>query len=300
MSGKSEKGRSLLALDGSDDAFETVRYVSKIGALKSRQIVLFTVFSKIRDSYWDLEKEPVYSQKLGEIRAWETQRGKTLEEYMEKARRVLLDAGFPETSVDVRYHEKKEGVARDILTEAGQGYEALVIGRRGVSKIKGIVLGSVAAKILDKTTSLPLLMVGKDVRPRKILIGLDGSDGSRKAVDCTAAMFGGPDCHINLTNVVRDEESDRIAAAEKMIAAAFDEAIDRLVSSGVPLNQINTQIITGAQSRAETIVREAEQGGYGTITVGKRGFSEVRDFLMGSVSYKVVQLARERTVLVVT
>jgi len=290
----------LLAMDQSEYAFEAVKYLSRISSLRKKRLVLFTVFSPIRDSYWDLEKEPVYAGKLGEISAWEALRKKALKEHMSKAKQVLLGAGFSDTSVEIKLHQRKEGIARDILSEAGQGYESLVIGRRGVSRVRGIVLGSVAAKLLQKNIPIPLLMVGRNARPGKILIALDGSSSSMKAVDYAGEMFGEAGYDIRLTNVVRDEESNRIAEAEKRIAAVFNEATARLANSGISLNQINSQIITGARSRAEAIIKEADQGGYGTIVVGKRGLSEVRDFFMGSVSYKVVQLARGRAVLVVS
>ena len=290
----------LLAMDQSEYAFEAVKYLSRISPLRKKRLVLFTVFSPIRDSYWDLEKEPVYAGKFGEISAWEALRKKALKEHMSKAKQVLLSAGFSDTSVEIKLHQRKEGIARDILSEAGQGYESLVIGRRGVSRVRGIVLGSVAAKLLQKNISIPLLMVGRNARPGKILIALDGSSSSMKAVDYAGEMFGEAGYDIRLTNVVRDEESDRIAEAEKRIAAVFNDATARLINSGISLNQINSQIITGARSRAEAIIKEADQGGYGTIVVGKRGLSEARDFFMGSVSFKVVQLARGRAVLVVS
>ncbi len=300
MARKSERERWLLALDGSDDAFETVNYVSKIHSLRERQMVLFAVSSKIPDVYWDLEKEPVYNQKLGEIRAWETGRAKQLEQYMETARQILLDAGFPADSIETRLHERQKGIARDIIVEAGQGYTALVVGRKGISRVRGVLLGSVATKLLERITTIPIVMVGREARPGKILIAFDGSGGSLKAVDCVGSLLGGSGYEISLTNVMRHEEKDRIAEAERFIAAGFDQAIERLISAGITRTCISTQIVTGAPSRAEAIVKEADQGGYGTVVVGRRGLSDVRDFSMGAVSNKVVQLTTRPAIWVVS
>ncbi len=85
-----------------------------------------------------------------------------------------------------------------------------------------------------------------------------------------------------------------------MIAAAFDEAVERLAESGIPRNHISTQIITGSESRAGTIVDEAGQDGYGTIVLGRRGLSRVKDFSMGRVSNKVIQIAKGHAVWVVS
>lgn len=300
MAPKSERDAWLLAVDGSDNAFETVHYVSKIHSLKKRQMVLFAVTSKIPNVYWDLEKEPVYNRKLGELRAWETHRAKQLEEYMARAKQILLDAGSSADSVDIKLHERQRGIARDIIDEAGKGYTALAVGRKGISRVRGVLLGSIATKLLERITTIPIVLIGKDIRPGKVLIAFDGSAGSLKAVDCVGDVFGGSGQQVNLTNVVRQEEKDRIAEAERSIAEAFDQAAERLIACGIPRTRITTQIVTGVPSRAEAIVKEADQGGYGTIVVGRRGLSETQDFSMGAVSNKVVQLANRRAVWVVS
>ena len=84
-----------------------------------------------------------------------------------------------------------------------------------------------------------------------------------------------------------------------MVVDAFDRAVERLTNAGIPRTRISTQIITGAKSRAAAIVEEALKTGCGTIVVGRRGFSQVKDFSMGRVANKVVQIARGHAVWVV-
>ncbi|MBW2050025.1 MAG: universal stress protein [Deltaproteobacteria bacterium] len=291
----------LVATDGSDFAFETTKYISKIPSFKGKQINLFSVCTKIPGRYWDLQQEAAYSGKVTEILAWEARQRQECEGYMEKAKQILLDAGFSDKSVSIKLHEMERGIARDIIREAGKGYKALVVGKRGASRIKGLVLGSIANKLLQRVSFIPLFLVGRDPRPGKYLVAFDGSEGSLRAVDCVGTMLGGPDCEINLTHVIRYREDEKglIAEAEKMIAAAFDEAIERLADSGIPRTHISTQIITGAKSRAGTIVDEAGLGDYGTIVIGRRGLSRVDDFSMGRVSNKVIQIAKRHAVWVV-
>ena len=47
------------------------------------------------------------------------------------------------------------------------------------------------------------------------------------------------------------------------------------------------------------LLDEAAKGGYGTIVLGRRGISRTEQFLMGRVSNKVIQLAKEMAVWVV-
>ncbi|MCF8083835.1 MAG: universal stress protein [Deltaproteobacteria bacterium] len=302
MTTSENKRGILVALDGSDYSFETVRYIRNIPSFKQKQIVLFTVFTGIPSRYRDLQQEAVFRSRMTEIRAWEGQRRRESEAYMADARQKLLDAGSSEQSVEIRVHEMEKGIARDIIAEAGKGYTALMVGKRGVNRVTGLTLGSVATKLIQKVSFLPLFLVGRDVRPGKVLIAFDGSEGCMRAVDCVGVMLKDSGYEINLANVVRHREDEIgfIADAEHVISAAFDEAIERLTAAGIPHSHISTQIITGAISRAETIVREAAQGGYGTIVVGRRGLSRINEFFMGRVSNKIIQLARGHAVWVVS
>jgi nucleotide-binding universal stress UspA family protein len=45
--------------------------------------------------------------------------------------------------------EQKKGIARDIIREARNGYDAVVTRRRGMTGLRSIVLGSVATKLVE-------------------------------------------------------------------------------------------------------------------------------------------------------
>lgn len=295
-----KKKKILVAIDGSGLAFETVRYLSRITSFKQMQVVLFNVFNKIPESYWDMERQPKVDRRVSEISGWAMQSEKMMKEYMEKVRQKLLDAGFPRDNVQMKIHKRELGIARDIIREAKRGYSAVAVGRKGMSKLRGLVLGSVTNKLLEKLDFVSLLVVGKGAKAGKFLLCVDGSGGAMRAVDYVGSILNGSDYEVNLTHVIRTEEKKGIAEAEINIGAVFDYAKTRLIDSGIKLNQITKQIITGAKSRADAIVKEAKQCDYGTIVVGRRGISNVPDFFMGRVSNKVIQLARGHTVWVVS
>nr|NIR15706.1 universal stress protein [Desulfobacterales bacterium] len=50
------KRKILLAVDGSDQALDAVRYVSQLFPPNRVEAVLFHVMSKIPESFWDIEK----------------------------------------------------------------------------------------------------------------------------------------------------------------------------------------------------------------------------------------------------
>jgi len=300
---KQNRGKKILvALDGSESALQTVKYLSKVPSLQDREIVLFTVFAKVPESYWDLKSAPALKARVMEIQSWQSQRSLDLDAYMKAAGDVLLNAGFSPERVNIVIHERQTGIARDIIQEARKGYEAVVAGKRGMGKMAGIVLGSVAMKLLQGITFAPLILVGKDPRSGKIMVGFDGSEDAMDAVRVVAAILGGSGWEVNLTHIIRygEEQREAIAEAEQQIAGAMDQAMELLIATGISRDLITTQIITGVTSRSETLVKEADQGGYGTIAVGRRGLSRVSAFFMGRVSNKVVQIARGHAVWVVS
>ena len=50
---------------------------------------------------------------------------------------------------------------------------------------------------------------------------------------------------------------------------------------------------------AEDILREAEDGGFDTVVMGRRGLGMAKTLLLGSVTHKVVQNAKGCAVIIV-
>ena len=123
--------KMLLAVDGSENSLEIVRYVAKITPFREMEAVLFNVHSKIPEAYWDLERNSSVTWRMSEARAWDKERQKAIEEYMRKAEKILWGAGFSRESVIVKIQNRKRGFARDIAREAERDYDAVFVGREG-------------------------------------------------------------------------------------------------------------------------------------------------------------------------
>src|SRR5210317_93941 len=106
--------RILLAVDGSDQAFEAARYVSQLFAPNRIDVVLFHVTPKIPESFWDLEEDPELMLKKAAPSGSEHQQEKAIREIMDRARQLFLDRGVPEDAVKVKIQERQVGIARDI------------------------------------------------------------------------------------------------------------------------------------------------------------------------------------------
>jgi len=126
----------LMAMDGSDQSFDAVRYISGIFPSEKTRVVLFCVNTGVPEAFLDLSKEAVFRSRVAEINAWAVQMKKNINDFMERARTILIDSGFTGKNVAITVQVKQQGVARDILNESRDRYDALVVGRKGVSKLK--------------------------------------------------------------------------------------------------------------------------------------------------------------------
>ncbi len=304
----------LLAVDGSDQSLNAVRYVSKALALQNMELVLFHVMRKIKDAFWDVGTNPALHSKVAGIRAWEETQKIKIKEFMTEARQILIDAGFAQESVRVDIHESEAGIARDIIKESNKGYNAVVLGRKGLSKVRELVMGSVTNKLIEKLTNIPVCMVGGTPWVGKLLVALDPSEGAMKAVDFVGTMWGKSNVEVTLMNVLRfpnifhpeieylppAEQRQVFERAQEEMNPVFEEAKRLLIYVGFNEQRISAKLISGVSSRAGAIVDEARHGGYGSIIIGRRGISKVEEFFMGRVSNKVVNLAKEMAVWVVS
>jgi nucleotide-binding universal stress UspA family protein len=168
-----------------------------------------------------------------------------------------------------------------------------------MSKLKDLVLGSISTKLTERLDFVPLIVVGKDPDRGALLLALDGSENSMRAVDFVGTMIGGECREVGLIHVIRGENENFIKEEKERIDTVFDEARTRLTDSGFKPHQIKTKIISGAHSRAGAIFQEAKLQKYGTIVVGRKGLSKVREFFMGRVSNKLIHMAKKHAVWVV-
>lgn len=308
------RGRKILiAMDGSEQAMNAVRYVSGFFPQKQTHAVLFHVTAEVPESFLDLQREPGFRSSVISISSWTAQIKKNIDEFMQQAKNILLNAGFPKESVTIKVETRKAGVARDIVKESHEGYDAVVLGRSGVSRLKDIIVGSVANKLIGKMPHVPVVAVGGNPDSKRIIIGFDGSDGAMKAVNCTASMMYRPDREVMLCHVIRPlnihlgmdmlfnaiEEDGWINANIEEINPAFDKAKKCLSESGFASDRILTEILKDEASRSGGVIKKARAYGYDTVVVGRRGLTVIEEFIMGRVSRKVLQMAEQMAVWIV-
>ena len=306
------KDKILVAVDASDRCMETIHHITQRDPFQKKHLVLYHVFIALPDFYWDIEMEPKSRGAVAHVRAWEEAQNKNIEQFMEKAQKMLLDAGFPKEAVTVKIKQSEKGIARDIVEEAKAGYLAVIISRSGEGELPEPFLGSNASKVIQRLNFVPVFIAGKRLPGKNILVALDRSEGAMRAVDFVGELMGGYDFKVTLLHVIRNGENikstpsykplptEEVHTEEQKMRAVFDEARRRLIDYGFKPDHVTSKVITGVSSPPRAIVQEAEQGGYSPIVIGRRGLSKFQEFFMGSVSNQVIQLGVEQAVWVVT
>jgi nucleotide-binding universal stress UspA family protein len=301
----------LVLVDGSERSFKTIQNIGCVKPFIGGKIVIYHVFTGMPEGMLDLEKQPVNKGPIDQIEHWKSHKRKDIEIFMEQAKQALITAGFSQDAVEIKIANRDKGIARDILTEARQGYDAVAMGRRGMGRVEGIAVGSIAGKLISKLSFVLLMITGQGLPQEKILIGIDGSDHSIRAAEFTGEVFGGYGYSVELVHVIRGfgglvpEGPEFMMPAECLEGLKFEmkklfmSLREKLLKAGFDEDKINEKIIFGACSRAQAIVDEAQAEGCGIIILGRKGLSSVQEFFMGRVSDRVIQMGKEFTVWII-
>jgi len=295
----------LLAIDGSEQSFTAARYVSRVFS-KQSEVVLFHVAAEVPEAFRDMNVQSLSDIANYPLQIWKVHQQEFINEFMEKAHTIFVDAGFSREAVSIETQTLKSGVARDILNESHREHSTLVLGRTGLSTVEEITIGSVATKLLEAVNHIPVIVVGEKPNSNKILLAFDGSKGSWNAVDCIGALLDPATCEVMLCHVIRsldvqqlrfekpfvpEHERDWIEAGKQKIVPALVEAKKRLVKAGLAAEQVSSKILTYEKSRAAAIAKAARSGGYDTIVLGRRGHTSLEHFMIGRVSRKIIDFA---------
>lgn len=308
-----------MAVDGSRQAMDAVSYVSQMVSPEDTEIVLFHVVSKASESLWD-RPEVSDVETLPQAGPWELQQERIMQGFFAAARNILVEKGFYENMISQQIHQLQQGIARDILVEAQARYDCVVAGRMGMNPVTRLVLGSVASKLAATLTHAPLWLVGGTPDPGKVLIGVDASNETMQTLTHAGRLLRNSTAQVTLFHVIRNltsaaiepwkapegnasatELSDNeLTRAKLTMVPVFERGVELLKKIGVAENRISVKMITGVATRGGTIYAQALHRGFGTIVVGRRGLSNVERFALGRVSSKVIQLAGDMAVWVVS
>lgn len=292
----------VVAVDGSEDSLEALDYLRLIyGAKPSLEIVLLHVLPTLPQIL------VADANRQTELRLLNVEKKsiQMAEEILKEAKGVLLKKGFKEDHIKTVHRKKQIGIARDICNfAADKRADSVLISAKGRSRLEAFFSGEVANKMLEYCRVCPVWIVEGAVRSKKVLIAMDSSENALRAVDHAGFMLSGTDCQVTLFHSKRHLRSfvpqEIIEAAPELeelwknkageqIAPQMKKAKEMLLEAGLSEDQITTKIVDGSRSAAADILKEARGADCGTVVLGRRGRSGVKEFLMGSITSKVLQ-----------
>jgi nucleotide-binding universal stress UspA family protein len=180
----------------------------------------------------------------------------------------------------------------------------VLISAKGRSRLEAFFSGEVANRMLEYCSVCPVWIVEGSVKSKRVLIAMDSSENALRAVDHAGFMLSGTDCQVTLfhskRHLRRFVPREVIEAAPELeelwtnkageqIAPYMKKAKEMLIEAGIPEAQLKIEVVDGTRDAASDILREARSGDYGTIVLGRKGRSGVKEFFMGSTASKVLQ-----------
>ena len=315
------KKNILIAMDGSERLPETIRYVSSLFRNGQARITLFHVMDLFPESFLDLESGSDLRYELTGMREWDFALKSRIRSFMEDAVQFLVSTGYKEGDVTVIVEDRVVDVARSIALEGDRGYDALVLGRSGIELIENLVLKNIPNRLVGMLDRLPVWIVGGSSDTRKILIAVDSSQGAEKALEYIGKIFSNVYPETLLLHVSRrigmfepefgqfdvvhegrdwvERSSADLELGEGGMESYLLKCISRLERKNAERIRIKTEMTHEARSVSEAIMKEAVDGDYGTIVLGRRSLSKIDEIIRRRIGNMVLQLAKEKAVWIV-
>jgi nucleotide-binding universal stress UspA family protein len=297
----------LLPLDDSIYSTHALQYMLRMAsALKDFIYLLFYVQPTISDYLKEeAKKEPEASEKLKQL---EQDHARLGAEILTRHKEWLLNRNVPEEKIMAVTQRRKEGVARDIIRQAyTELVDAVAIGRRGFSLVHDAFIGSTTKNVVEHSADIPVCIVDGEISAKEILLAVDGSVDSFKALEYLCGILrDDPDLILTLFHVQPslrdccgiDVGSMQSPEDEQLVYRVIEKADRQCIENFMDhaLRKFNEKKISGARLKikvqpaklniGKTIAEEFRDGPYGTLVVGKRGVN--KRFFMGSVSHYLV------------
>ena len=299
----------LLPVDDSLHCTYALRYVVNMEPiLQDAAYFLFYVQPMVSD--YLKQEARIDSMAMGKLRELNEKHASMANELLDRRKKELINLGVPEEKIEVETQPRKEGIAKDILWQAGkQSVHGIVIGRHVYSRLQDTFIGSTSKNVIEHCAETPVWLINNEVGERNILLAIDGSTDSARALDYLLDVIrDNPDVDLTLFHVQPsfrdccevDFEAMQLSDAEaetsyvKIVEKANRQCIDNFVEyAGRKLKERNVhedrlkmKSQPASLNIGKAIVDEFNSGGYGTVIVGKRGFN--KRFFMGSVSNYLV------------
>ena len=230
------------------------------------------------------------------------------------AKEAAIDAGFDPQRLHTSYEEKcKDPVISMINLANKEAFASIALARWGARTLAQRVMGSVTYKLTNMAYYLPLWVIDPRIFSHDLLVTLVGAEISRRVVEHTVLYLShlkesrftlfhvipplAPELHTpsyweavsDMTGGERQEDmARRIKEYLDKAKSIAQECKERLVSAGIPEENIVVKFQTQKEGIARDILKELEEGKHGILVLGRKGVKDISQFGLGSKANKVL------------
>jgi nucleotide-binding universal stress UspA family protein len=279
--------RILLAVDGSEHALAATRLLASLPCSRESQVHIITVMLPRRGQYHF-----------------------PLDVALEEARAVLEEHGIQAEG------EMPTGYPAQIIVDYADRIEPdlIVMGARGLRATLGILLGGVAQQVVEYARWPVLVVRAPYQRLRKVAVATDGSPYSERALDFLGCFQLEQGTALELLHVLPPIPSPEVIArawpTDVVVGSTFSlreleinfqrqaeleeqdgrrllgVTQERLAAMGLEVRPV---LLRG--DAATEMIQYIQEDNIDLVIVGSRGLGQVRGWLLGSVSRKLLHYA---------
>jgi nucleotide-binding universal stress UspA family protein len=213
---------------------------------------------------------------------------------LELLAKVAHEVGEEHPHLSVTTH-LLDGSASAVLLDASRSAQLLVVGHRGSGGFAGLLTGSVATQVAVHS-QCPVVILRGDDSPSDggpIVVGTDGSSGSRKAAEAAFTQARLRDAELVLAyQSARSSSAGAIATSDVPFWATIGDAAagPHGISAQFADVRYRTEVLSG-DSAAAALMSFSARISAGLLVVGSRGLGGFRGLVMGSTSRSVIDHA---------
>ncbi len=303
----------MIPYDGSSHARQALQFGAAL-ARSDRLVEHITVLRVIGGGYLarHIQNVDLRVTRMDQVEAWRRVRQHYLDHdiipQLQEAKNFLQSQGVA-IPIETRFAEGRAGEEIIKLAEA-EGFTDIIMGRRGLSPLKELLLGSVTRAVLHRARGVTVFVVGSEGRINPdcpvipLLLPVDGSEPSLAAVRQAAILdqaFKEYQIQMTLLHVidlalltmVMETGAHRLVEEGEAILAQSRELLQQ-AGFGGPLEE---KLLYARPPHA--IAEFGREGGYALILMGHKGRSIFTDLLLGSVASEVVHRTTQAAVGIV-
>ncbi|MBW2739551.1 MAG: universal stress protein [Deltaproteobacteria bacterium] len=304
----------VIPIDGSRNSLRSLEYINLIyGPGHNLEVTLIHILPSLPPILTDNKSMDKITR--ARLKSVEKKNEEMAEQILSEAKNILLSKGVNEKKIKTCCQKRGITVAQDICNLASiKQVDTILLTKRGRTEIKSFFMGEVSTRLVEYRRNNPVWILEGCIDSKNVLVCVDNSENALRAVDHVGFMLSGTDCHITIFHTMRHlsrfvpmqvlEEADDLEKfwrnkAGKEIAPYIKKAGEILLKAGLSEEQITTKVTEGSRSAADDILKEAQDNDYGTIVMGRRGLSAVKEFFMGSVTTSVLNRAASLAIWIV-